>query len=62
MLEVLVVASDFDIRRAFKVMTPITECFNNGKEFLIIDGVMRLSFSKFARKEGNGVPSIRMQL
>jgi len=55
--EILVIREDFELMgTAFKVMSPFTKSFDDGKKFSIVDIVVPFGFNERLGHEGDGMP------
>ena len=56
-LEVFVVCPDFKLTwGAFKEVSPLLQCLDNGQHLLVMDLVVLLDWAETLREEGNWVP------
>ena len=55
--QIFVIGENLDrIVGSFKVMTPMSHAFDNGKQFSVMDIIVALSWGALTRVEGNRVP------
>ena len=52
----MMVCKDFEVRSAFKIVSPGLKAVHNGKELFLMYWIIELGWNEFARLKGDWVP------